>query len=66
MRHRKREKATKRLTLWHAGRRKGVYRIQEWVWLQHPRLQHPRLQHPWLQHPWLQHSWVQHMVDKCC
>ena len=36
MRHRKREEATKRLTLWHAGRRRGVNRMQEWAWLQHP------------------------------
>ena len=36
MRYKKREEAAKRLTLWHAGRRRGINRIQEWSWLQHP------------------------------
>ena len=35
-RYKKREEATKRLTLWRAGRRRGVNRIQEWAWLRHP------------------------------
>ena len=36
MRYKKREEATKQLTLWHASRRRRVTRMQEWAWLQLP------------------------------